>query len=118
MNVFWPKFAEADFSTNLRNTQLVDFFLLHLCCLLDDLKGQYRQKNSAVVCWFLPYFNEKGNCNAAKRTATLQLDIKCSRPCVDKDFFHSGSMGHIGQARALCYEKHLNIMTIIPSVIF
>ena len=62
-----PKFAEADFCANLRNPELVDFFLLHLCCLLDDLKGQCRQKNSAVVCWFLPYFNEKGNCNAAKQ---------------------------------------------------
>ena len=43
-----------------------EFFRLYFCCLLDeDLKGQCRQKNWAVLRWFLPYFKEKENCTAA-----------------------------------------------------
>ena len=41
-------------------------FFSALSCLLDqDLKGQCRQKNWAVLRWFLPYFKEKENCTAA-----------------------------------------------------
>ena len=45
-----------------------EFFLIRLyfCCLLDqDLKGQCRYKNWAVLRWFLPYFEENENCTAA-----------------------------------------------------
>ena len=60
------KFAAAGLPTNLRNVQLASFFRLYFCCLLDqDLKGQCRQKNWAVIRWFLPYFKEKENCTAA-----------------------------------------------------
>ena len=50
-----------------RNAQLASFvfFLLRLyfCCLLyQDLKGQCRYKNWAVLCWFLPYFKEMEKC--------------------------------------------------------
>ena len=39
---------------------LESFFRLYFCCLLDqDLKGPCRQKNWAVLRWFLPYFKEK-----------------------------------------------------------
>ena len=54
--------------TNLRNVQLVSFFRLYFCCLLDqDLKGPCRWKNWAVLRWFLSYFKEKENCTAAKQ---------------------------------------------------
>ena len=43
------------------------------CCLFDqDLKGQCRYKNWALLRWFLPYFTEKENCTAAQKTTTLQ----------------------------------------------
>ena len=65
VNVSRPKFAAAGLPTNLRNAQLARFFeliRLYFRCLLDqDLKGQCRLKNLAVLRWFLPYFKEKEN---------------------------------------------------------
>ena len=70
------KIAAADLPTNLRNVQLASFFRLYFCCLLDqDLKGQCRWKNWAILRWFLAH--------------VILL------ACVNKDFVYSGSIGLI-----------------------
>ena len=63
--------------TNLRNVQLANFFRLYFCCLLDqDLKGQCRQKNWAVFCWFLLCFKEKENCTVLNDKITIIVNLQ------------------------------------------
>ena len=96
VNVFRPKFAAADLPTNLRNVQLASFFRLYFCCLLDqDLKGQCRWKNWAILRWFLAH--------------VILL------ACVNKDFVYSGSIGLIEVKHARYVIKPLCNSHLFPS---
>ena len=98
------KMTWAFFSPGFRvSLATCEYFRLYFCCLLDqDLKGQCRWKNWQVLRWFLPYFKEKEKCIAAYQDRNSEARLKkCSRhliyarACVNKDFVHSGSVGHI-----------------------
>ena len=63
VNVFRPKFAAAGLRQICETRNLRIFLIrLYFCCLFDqDLKGQCRYKNRAVLRWFLL----KENCTTA-----------------------------------------------------